>query len=63
MTHKGIAGKDYTQASGLFLSMLTATAIRGIISRYNGFDGPRMPLEHQTPRWAQAYIDQNKKLM
>ena len=46
MTHRNIPGDNFQQVSPFFLSMITAQAIRGLISRYNGFDGPRMPLEH-----------------
>ena len=58
MTHTGVPGDNYRQVSPAFLSMMTGLSIKNLISRYNGFDGPRMPLEHQTPKWAQHYIDQ-----
>ena len=46
MTHRNVPGDDFTQMSPFFLSMMTAQAIRSLIARYNGFDGPRMPLKH-----------------
>ena len=58
MTHSGVPGDNYRQVSPAFISMMTAAAIKNLISRYNRYDGPRMPLEHHTPKWAQQYIEQ-----
>lgn len=49
MTHRGLEGDDMSQVSVVFIYIMLQMALRGNISKITGSDGPRMPIEFQTP--------------
>jgi len=46
MSHRGIEGEDMSQFGMIFLYVLAQSAVRGMIGKINGSEGPRMPVEH-----------------
>jgi len=57
MSHRGIGGEDMSEFSILFIAILCQMAFRGVIPKAMGFETPRMPVEHQTPKWLQDMQD------
>ena len=53
MSHRGLSGDDNQEYSLFFIAILCNMALRGAISKAMGFETPRMPIEHQTPKWLQ----------
>ena len=51
MSHRNIPGEDMRECSLMFILLLAQTAFRGNITKMLGTEGPRMPLDHQTPKW------------
>jgi hypothetical protein len=51
LSHRNIDDPNKKLVSPFFIIMLTGMAIRGIISKITGLEGPRMPLDLQTPKW------------
>ena len=49
MSHRGVEGDDMSQCSLLFVLILAQMAFRGMPAKIFGLEGPRMPIEHQTP--------------
>ena len=46
LTHRGIEGDDMYQVSPFFITALCGMAFRGLISKFMGIEGPRMPIAH-----------------
>ena len=57
MSHRGLGGEDMQECSMLFLYMLLQMILRGSVSKLAGTESPRMPVEHQTPKWLQDMVD------
>jgi hypothetical protein len=57
MSHRGLEGEDMSEFSMTFIYVLTQSAVRGMIGKIMGSEGPRMPVEHQTPKWLQEYAN------
>lgn len=55
MTHRGLEGDDMQEVSLVFIYLLAQMILRGTVSKVLGTEGPRMPVEHQTPKWLQDY--------
>ena len=56
MTHRGLEGEDMQDASLFFIYMLAQAAFRGSVSKILGNpEGPRMPMDYQTPAWLNEY--------
>ena len=56
MTHRGLSGDDMRDTSLLCIQILATTAFRGYVSKILGNpEGPRMPMEYQTPQWLNEY--------
>lgn len=53
MSHRGLSGDDMQEFSLFFIAILTNMALRTCIPKAMGFETPRMPIEHQTPKWLQ----------
>ena len=53
MSHRGIEHEDMYQVSPFFLTMLCGMAFKGLITKYMGLEGPRMPITQLIPKWAQ----------
>jgi hypothetical protein len=51
MSHRGLNGDDMQLGSLFFVVMLSNMAFRGILPKLLGTEAPRMPMEHQTPKW------------
>lgn len=41
MTHRGLAGDDYTECSYIFIYMMASFLLRGNIQKFFGFEGPK----------------------
>ena len=55
MSHRNIENEDMTLVSPFFIFMLLNMSLRGILGKVLGNEGPRMPIDHQTPKWLQEY--------
>ena len=59
MTHRGLQSEDMQEVSLFCIFMLTQMSLRGTISKLLGNpEGPRMPLDYQTPAWLNEYAKQ-----
>ena len=57
MSHRGLEGEDMNEFSMIFIYVLSQMAFRGMIGKIMGSEGPRMSVEHQTPKWLQEYAN------
>ena len=55
MSHRGLTGADTHDVSAIFIYILFQMLLRGIPGKIMGVEGPRMPVDHQTPKWLQEY--------
>ena len=57
MSHRGLdnVSKNESDVSAIFIYILLQMALRGVFGKIFGFEGPRMPIDHQTPQWLQNY--------
>ena len=57
MSHRGLDEKseDLTDVCAIFIYILLQMTLRGTIGKIFGYEGPRMPVDHQTPKWLQEY--------
>ena len=51
VSHRGLNGDDKQMVSMFFIIMCSNMAIRGILPKLFGTESPRLPMEHQTPKW------------
>ena len=51
MSHRGLNGDDNQLCGLFFIIMLTNMIFRGIMPKILGTESPRIPMEHQTPKW------------
>jgi len=49
MSHRGLEGDDLGECSMLFIYILLTMALRGNVGKFTGTDGPRLPMDLQTP--------------
>jgi hypothetical protein len=60
MSHRGLYGEDKNEYSCIFIYILAQMAFRGTIAKLMGTEGPRLPIEHQTPKWLQDMANPEK---
>ena len=53
ISHRGLEGDDMSEYSMMFVFVVLQMALRGSVSKLMGNEAPRMPIEHQTPKWLQ----------
>jgi hypothetical protein len=53
MSHRNIEDTNMTLVSPFFIFMLANMASRTLLGKVLGHEGPRMPVDHQTPQWLQ----------
>jgi hypothetical protein len=60
MSHRGLTGDDTKECGLLFLYVLLQMAVRGCAGKLFGNESPRLPIEHQTPKWLQDMANPDK---
>ena len=51
MSHRNIVDPNMKLVSPFFIFMLANMSMRGLLGKIMGHEGPRMPVDHQTPKW------------
>ena len=56
MTHRGLNSSNMREVGAFFILSMITSGFRGVIGKIVGKEPPRMPVEHQTPKWMQTYM-------
>ena len=59
MTHRGLDSSNMREVGAFFILSMITSATRGILSKAIGKEPPRMPVEHQTPKWLNQMMVEN----
>lgn len=60
MSHRNIENEDMTLVAPFFIFMLANMSFRTLLGKILGHEGPRLPVDHQTPKWLKDMQDSNK---